>query len=489
LPLVLFLAGWLVPVAGLVLIACTVLAARPLARALPPADDPRRLAPATMLAACAVGAVWTLLSGIDHFFFTNFDWHVRDAVVHDLVLSPWPVGYGTVDGAPTLLRASIAYFLPAALVGKVLGLGAAHAALALWTALGTSLFLLQLTSLVPQRRLPVALMLTLAVLFSGLDIVGTWLNFGGFHYYGSGSFTAHIEWWAMPWQYSSMTTQLLWVPNHALGVWLTMGLLARNLGRRNLAPLLPILLPALMLWSPLSALGALPYLAWYALAEMWRERSARLLNPTVWAPAVPVAVVVAAYLALDLGNIPKGVVDTTGGNGVTDLVRLLQFVLLEAGVIALPSLALRRSAPVAVALAVLTVLPFGTLGPGNDLVMRASIPSLVVLLIGAGRALIEPDPGRPAGLRVLLAVVLLFGAVTPLHELARAVKLERWPINMRATLIAVNCGEYPAHYVARLHDGARGLFLKDPSALAPDPREPLACVNPAFELMKKEPIW
>lgn len=488
LPLVAFVVGWLTPVAAVALLACTLVGARSLAAPLPAPDATRRIARLGVLAACVVAVLWTVLSGIDHLVFTNFDWHVRDAVLHDLVLSSWPVGYGPTDGTITLLRAPLAYFLPAALVGKALGLPVAHAAIAAWTALGVALFLVQLISLVPQRALNVGLMLLLAVFFSGLDIIGMWLNWG-IRYYGSGSFTTHLEWWAAEWQYSSMTTQLFWVPNHALGAWLVMGLLARNVGRTQLAPLLPILFAAIMLWSPLSALGALPYVAWYAGAEMWRERSLALLRPIVWLPAALVAVVVAAYLALDLGKIPKGVVDPTSVDGLNALLRILQFVLLEAGILAIVILLLRRSAPVVVAIIILSVLPLAHLGPGNDLVMRASIPSLIVLLIGAGRALAEPDPGRPVALRFVLAAILAIGAMTPLHEFARALKLDRWPIDTRATLIAANCGHFPPHYVARLHAGEHGMFLGTPSNLQPDPSEPLACFNPALWLMSREPIW
>jgi len=76
---------------------------------------------------------------------------VRDAVLHDLVASPWPVGYGTFDGQDTVLRAPVAFYMPAALVGKWGGLHAADAAMGLWTALGASLFLLQVLSLIPPR--------------------------------------------------------------------------------------------------------------------------------------------------------------------------------------------------------------------------------------------------------------------------------------------------------------------------------------------------
>jgi len=40
--------------------------------------------------------------------------------------------------------------------------------------------------------------------------------------------TKHLEWWAGRYQYSSMTTQLFWVPNHALGACSESGSFAVN---------------------------------------------------------------------------------------------------------------------------------------------------------------------------------------------------------------------------------------------------------------------
>ena len=62
-----------------------------------------------------------------------------------------------------MLRAPLAFYLPAALAGKLLGLHAAHLALAAWTVTGVTLFLLQVLSLAPSR-LQTALIVQLAAL-------------------------------------------------------------------------------------------------------------------------------------------------------------------------------------------------------------------------------------------------------------------------------------------------------------------------------------
>jgi hypothetical protein len=485
LPLILFLVGWLEPWAALPLVACVAYCLRPLLAALPGRTTAPPITAMQLAVAALIGIGWTVLGGTAHLFFANADWHIRDAVLHDLVASPWPVGYGGLDGKESLLRAPIAYFLPAALIGKVAGLAAAHLAMAVWTAVGATVFLLQVLSLTPSRVGVAATVAVVLVLFSGLDILGSVLD-GGLHFRGSLRIASHLEWWAQRFQYSSMTTQLFWVPNHALGAWLTIGLLCRNERSTRIDALLPIIVVALALWSPLAALGVVPFVLWKSLANTAHQQFLNLMHPRVWAPALAVGIVIVGYLALDSDGISKGWSQDDGEDVVMHLLRHTQFFLLEAGFIGLAVLAIRRSSQVALALLILAVLPLAHLGPGNDLVMRASIPSLAVLAIGACLALLD----RPVQMgrwwkKAVLGGLLAVGAVTPVHEFARAVVLPAWPINLAATLVGAACGAYPAHYVARLGTEVVAHVLRQPHALALGPQGADACENPALGLMLK----
>jgi hypothetical protein len=350
-----------------------------------------------------------------------------------------------------LLRAPLGYYLPAALIGKAAGLPAAHAVMALWTAAGATLFLVQVLSRMPSRLGAALAATAVIVFFSGFDVIGTLLRVpaSGAHW----DITGHLEWWARRYQYSSMTTQLFWVPNHALCGWVAMGLLLRSPRGGGLEPMLPIVVAAVALWSPLTALGVVPFAAWRACRTMLREHSLRLLDPRVWLPALGVGMAVSAYLLLDPSRIPRGWTVDVGsvGAAAADVARLLEFFMLEAGFIGLAILAIRRSSQVVLALAILLILPVFSFGFWNDFAMRVSIPSLTVLAIGACLALIEGASSR--SLRIKQAVLLGLlgvGAVTPFQEFARALMLEAWPINRDATLIDAACGRYLPHYVARL---------------------------------------
>ncbi len=97
--------------------------------------------------------------------------------------------------------------------------------------------------------------------------------------------------------------------------------------------------------------------------------------------------------------------------------------------------------------------------------MRASIPSLTVLAIGAALALIADTPAAAdRRKKAVLGALLAVGAVTPIQEFARAAVKPSWPINQRATVIGIWCG-YPAHYVASLRDQAVLRILRPPHPL------------------------
>lgn len=496
LPLGIFLIGWLELWVALPLLVALMYALRPLSAASHEWRLQRRLVGWQVALAIAVGCAWTSFGGTGHWVFANADWHIRDAVLHDLVAGAWPVGYGAKDGVPTLLRAPLGYYLPAALVGKAAGLAAAHVALAIWTAVGATIFLMQVLSLMPVRVGAALASVAVIVSFSGLDVVGTVLRVPAAieHW----DVTKHLEWWAARYQYSSMTTQLFWVPNHALGAWLGIGLLCRQRGADAADALLPMTVVAVALWSPLAALGLVPFV----LLRVWTvsigERSSRLFHPRVWAPALAVGLVVAAYLTLDAGRIPKGW--TLGHEGfgpaaiAQDLWRQAEFFLLEAGLLGLAILSIRRSAAVVLALCVLAVLPVVSFGGANDFVMRVSIPSLTVLAIGACLALFAgaatAAPGKLRLKQAVLVGLLLMGAVTPFQEFARAASLAAWPANLDATLIDAACGTFPAHYVARLRGQPIAALLRSPHALpvhaqAPDQAASGDCENPALRLERR----
>jgi hypothetical protein len=351
----------------------------------------------------------------------------------------------------------------------------------LWTAAGAALFLLQVLSRTPARPGVAVAVVAIIVFFSGFDVLGQIISNPRFLV--GWNITQHIEWWAGSYQYSSMTTQLFWVPNHALGGWLVIGLLARDSRRSPLEAMLPMILVAAALWSPLSALGLVPFIALKVLNGPTRERLLALLHPRVWGPALLVGLTIAGFLTLDTARLPA-ILTITSDDFTMGVLRQLQFFLLEAGLIGFVVLALRWSWEVVLALVVLLILPLVNFGPGNDLVMRASIPSLAVLAIAVCSVLTEKtaEP-KAARKKLLLGCMLVIGAVTPIQEFARAILFPAWPVNLQATLIGAACGRYPPHYTAHLGGQLLGRLIRAPHPVPPEPPGGNSCFDPALWLM------
>ena len=102
-----------------------------------------------------------------------------------------------------------------------------------------------------------------------------------------------------------------------------------------------------------------------------------------------------------------------------------------------------------VAVAVLLALPLYRFGPGTDLVMRGSIPALMILCLAAVDALSQTPWKVQPKLVLPLLFCLTFGSITAVHEIARSLLFSRWSPQLHRNLIEVSRGT-PAHYVARL---------------------------------------
>jgi hypothetical protein len=124
--------------------------------------------------------------------------------------------------------------------------------------------------------------------------------------------------------------------------------------------------------------------------------------------------------------------------------------LLEFGLIAVAIWLIRRDVLIAVSVLTLLALPFYMFGPGNDLVMRGSIPALMILCLAAVDALVQVKWSEQPKLVMPLLVCLAFGSITAAHEIARALLFSRWAPALHRNLIEVSRGA-PAHYVARLN--------------------------------------
>ena len=408
-----------------------------------------------------VAVLWVAASGLLGGLPLNEDWSVRMRVLRDLTVGAWPVGYGALDGGQAVLRFSMGFYLvPAGLGAAFGGVDAARLLMGLWTVLGVMLFFALVLQAWPSRRpAGAARLLALLVLFSGMDILGFLV--GRAHVPELGE---HIEWWT-PWlQYSSQTTLLFWVPNHALTAWLGACIAWRHRDSGLAAAPAALLLVAAALWSPLACVGLLPLLA----LACWHGRPLRdVLAEGLGLPvlaALPLLGLLAAFVSFGI-VIDALPADLRGQAGVATAparwYQWLTFELLEWGLpaAALASRGVRRQGwAFWAACGMLLVLPALRFGPGNDLVMRAGIAPLTVLLLCIAQTLYDRRL-EPRWHQALL-LMLVLGCATPAQEFIRQAQPgSRWPDDGRNVVQALGT---PWHYVGVLRPGWLAQLLRAP---------------------------
>lgn len=462
LPALLYLGGWITPPLGFVAAAALALCLVMLLRGGTQPGSRSRLAPAAIAITIVIAAVWTLSGGLGHFVYANRDWVVRDAVLLDLVRNSWPVIYDSTPTQPALmLRAPIAFYLPAAVVGKLLGLRAAEWTLLLWTGLGVLL-----TFLLMQRDRPrwpqLSIRLAVFIAFSGMDIVGM------ITHYNPHPMGEHLEWWAFIFQYSSTTTQLFWVPNHALPGWIAMAWLLGYQGQR-----LPIAIAIAMvaltpLWSPLCAIGLAPLFGVAIFVEWMRDRSPRALSAIFDLRVIAVALICGAlvypYLVIGSETVGWALASEVRWVGEDFLPRYIEFVLFEFVLFAALLLWRFGLEPLLIcAIVLLLLLPLYRIGGVNDLAMRGSIPALALLAIRLGGWLSSPPAkAKETTARVIAAALLVVGAVTPLMEVWRVFIAPRWDMDTSHSLPEVTRG-YAPHYLTPRDQPWLNRFMGSPA--------------------------
>jgi hypothetical protein len=408
--------------------------------------------------ALLIAILWSIFGGAGHFFYANArDWVIRDAVLHDLVAGSWPPTYAAGGDDFYILRAPVAYFLPAAAIAKLTGLATADKLLWLWTVAGITLFFL----LLPLRHASLArstAALLIVVLFSGMDILG--FMFPDFHWGNVPLPGAFIDWWIKPppmVSYWSNTSNLFWNPNHSLPGWISIVLFYRHWRHPRFLSITPLLVAVLPLWSPFALIGMAPFLAMQAL-RWWQQRSRHALDIPLIAACFAVFGVVFVTLTIPFNGIQLGMSLTTEpaggwrylnnfGHVVTYMENYTLFVIFEFAVVSL--LVARAVDRWLFVTAVLTLLalPLFSFGPGNDLAMRSSIPSLGILCIASINVFAHPAPLIGVFRRWLLGLVLVIGAVTPYYEFSRAIGRTPWAPNLDFTLIDADNGQIAPHYL------------------------------------------
>jgi hypothetical protein len=464
LPNLIFFSGWLRPVVAIPMMAMTLFALfQHLRREDICWNVPQSPKACVMIVIFAFA--WASLGGAGHFFAANHDWLIRDKVLGDLTFSDWPPAYSVANGHPHILRSALGFFLPAAVVGKLVGISSVDLALYLYTSIGCSLFLL----LLPLPRKAGGLLLALllvTIFFSGMDYFGIVLATGF-----TPIFPLRLEWWG-PFSYPSLTGQMHWAPNHALPIWLTTVLFYRHWGHNAWPALFVVLLPLTVLWTPFAVAGIFPFLA--LGAWRWFQQGNKLCDSgiTFWqlAAAASTTWLMVRLMTLDISAIPSGPTAEVAPNPDTLVLDYLLFILTEFAILALLlARNLRKSIGILwLASTVLCLLPLYKFGPSNDTMLRLSTPSLIFLLLITLVQIQNWVTQRTFTVTgAAISLILLIGACTPFNEMWRAFFFTRTLPDYARSLIEAHSNTEPPHYVGRLDRPDLITVLRTP-ALVPN---------------------
>jgi hypothetical protein len=473
LPVLIFMASWLRPVFAAVFCALLLVSLFFMLKDGPAPTDLRigRRQLFILLGCLFVLSAWLFFSGHGGFSFQNSDYHDRNAIFRDLINKPWPVVYDfsqvsqvQTDGLNALpssavLTYYIAYWLPSALVGKMLGWQAGNVALFIWALFGLIFivyFIFRILKRVTLRSV------FIFIFFSGFDLIGyLWMSKGSFP-----SLIAHIEWWS-GFQYSSITTLLFWVFNQSVVFWLAILLIENMKNSRSLFFLYALLL----LYGPFPFLGMFPFVLAKAYEGFPLSTGSKLFDTLKTIPAWVfagirralsfenlaggISVLVLIYLYF-YGNVAAG---RYMGFSQKLSPALFLFLLLEVVIwLSITGLVYYKKPVFWLCVVSLFVIPLFQVGIGQDFCMRVSIPALFVLqlfvqklLIGKvevkegtdvnslrpreiaknpeiPKIMVKAKPGFSTHIeknlrliRVIMSILLLVGAVCPAQEILRSV--------------------------------------------------------------------
>jgi hypothetical protein len=425
--------------------------------------------------------IWLLFSGAGGFGYQNTDYKASNALFKDLIIQDWPPEL-SVGGAQKPIVYYVAYYLPAAAVGKILGWVPANLLLFVWTVIGTLLAFIWFWrhSHISLRRKP-SRIIGLAVVFclaGGLDYFGYYVLKEKVF-----DLANHIDVWAGYFQYSSNTTLIFWVPQQAIAGWLLISMVIDSIKHTQNVKYLGIVTACSILWSPFSVLGSVPYLFIALLLYLGPKNRKFLFNRTALLSVFSSTWIGAAHLLYISSNqfkFPIGLLLNIVENDLRYIQHLLAFWFVEYGFVAfivllflalgiltsrsplvknLKSLqgkwfaSLRKDynlSPIhfylfLLSIFIVTILPLFTMGINNDLVMRASIPSLFIFWTFVLKILMDAPIRariRLSALHILLVTAIVLGFFSSISEIFRSIKKYRvGPPAISDVLVTSELGE------------------------------------------------
>ena len=328
-----------------------------------------------LLLTLCISLIFAILSGAGGFVWQKPDWTKHNVVLNDLINYRWPVYYGpSAYVKDTTLVYYVAYYLPAALVGKLFGWRAGELGLFIQSVLGLFIF----AQLFGESLRFSSKRFFAFFLLSGADIVGLILL------QSWPLVTPHIEQYATSLQFSSVITQLMWVPQHALAGWLGVMLAYKDYSDGRILKTLPLYVAIAFLWSPFVSLGiAIVFLPFVISMKLKQYLNAYALSGTLILGMILLYYQSQIHVSRDIIKIYL----ISNIHVINNFGMMIAFLIFDLYVFALVLVIVRNRMHahekkfISWTFFALILIAQVMYGVANDFVMRVSIPALTLIFV------------------------------------------------------------------------------------------------------------
>ena len=377
--------------------------------------------------------IFVFLSGAGGYFYQNWDYHARNAVLNDLIKYDWPVkyNYNVVDANIMgfnhgILSYYFTYWLPSAMIGKLFGYNAANITLFIYQMFGLLLFFYFLVRYF--RKINIRYFFIFFA-FSGADIIGrVIIGLINGDYINMGNFlgNTHIDTFGQYFCFSSFVTQVFWVFNQAIPAFIITLLLLNECNFKNIGIYMLLLLP----FSPLPSVGLLYLILIFILfgfeckegLSLSRIRQVfSIQNVLCFVVALPIIVLFFA----NAGGHQSGFIFFKDGINITDvLLKYITLLILEVYIYVLLVINKSNCRFLMLTCLFLSIIPLIFIGKGLDFVNRAGIPLQIVLLVFVIKYL-NDNKNYTSDKRLFktsfLVLFLLISSITGANEVNRSI--------------------------------------------------------------------
>ena len=424
-PIICFVVGWLKPIISIPVAIILIGIIIKIIRENEKNENEPFISKWNVLVIFEIILIICITAGQGNMFYQSNDWHWRNAIFRDLINFKWPVYYENIDASLTYY---IGFWIVPAVFGKIfLQLFGANIAWYLtnfvsliWCTIGVTLSILWIIKILKIKKdKKIFLTILLFLGFSGLDIVGIWLTKNIAVIYD-----IHLEWWATKYQFSAMLTQLFWVFNQCVASWLITIMFIDEKKVNNYLTLILLCLP----YSPIPFVGLIPLFGVRGikyLIEAYKNNQIKEFFKDVFSiqNVLSLITILPIYYLYYSNNAATSTgvfrldtsIFTLKGIGM-----LLLFYFLEIGIYGIFLLKENKKDELFItALIALLFIPMFKLGLGEDFAMRASIPSLLIIIYYFIKHMMTVKLKNWK--TIVLIIIFAIGFVTPLFEYKRAI--------------------------------------------------------------------